>query len=314
MIECLLCVSALSFSFENDYFYGTDRHYTNGFRLEASPQVGDQPPEWSLTLAEVLPWFSRQGALRHSYAVGQALYTPSDITLKDPPRSDRPYAGWLYGSVSLARQGLERLDEVGVTLGIVGPSAQGEWVQTRVHELRGNDIPQGWHTQLRDELGLIVAGRSSWRQKSVVSPFGATLGGQMDLTPYLGVSLGNVLTTASAGISLRFGRRLPEGFPPVRAQPGQPSFLQTPNADRNSAYVFLAAEARAVGRNLFLDGNTFSDSRSVDKRPLVGELQAGVVWSVGGLRLSYVQVARTREFFGQESRDVYGSLQVAVAF
>lgn len=314
MVECFFCVSALSLAFENDYFYGTDRHYTNGFRLEAAPRVGDQPPALTLQLAELLPWFSPEGRLRHSYALGQALYTPSDITLADPPLSDRPYAGWLYGSVSLARQNRDRLDEVGVTLGLVGPSAQGEWVQTRVHELRGNDIPQGWDTQLNDELGVILAGRSSWRQRSVVAPFGQPLGGQMDLTPYLGVSLGNVLTTASAGVSLRFGRQLSEGLPPVRAQPGQPSFLQSPQLDRNSLYFFVAVEGRAVVRNLFLDGNTFSDSRSVDKRPLVGELQAGVVWSVWGMRLSYVQVARTREFFGQQSRDVYGSLQAVVGF
>ena len=52
--------------------------------------------------------------------------------------------------------------------------------------------------------------------------------------------------------------------------------------------------------DIFLDGNTWRDgSPSVDKRPLVGDLSAGVVVHWRGIRLAYSQVFRTEEFYGQ---------------
>ena len=39
-----------------------------------------------------------------------------------------------------------------------------------------------------------------------------------------------------------------------------------------SAYVFAGVDGRAIARNLFLDGNTFEGSRSVNKMNLVGDL------------------------------------------
>jgi lipid A 3-O-deacylase len=46
-------------------------------------------------------------------------------------------------------------------------------------------------------------------------------------------------------------------------------------------YFFAGAQGRAVGRNIFLDGNTFRHSLSVPKKNFVADLQAGfsLVWS-----------------------------------
>ncbi len=68
-------------------------------------------------------------------------------------------------------------------------------------------------------------------------------------------------------------------------------------------YVYVAAQGRAVGRNIFLDGNTFEDSRSVDKKPLVGDLSAGVAmfWS-DDFRLDASATYRSKEFDGQEGK------------
>src|SRR3546814_13149223 len=78
-------------------------------------------------------------------------------------------------------------------------------------------------------------------------------------------------------------------------------------------YVFAGAEGRAVARNIFLDGNTFQDSPSVDKEVLVGDLSAGVVMTFGDLRLSYVQVLRTKEFEGQDGVRLFGAFKIGRA-
>jgi hypothetical protein len=78
--------------------------------------------------------------------------------------------------------------------------------------------------------------------------------------------------------------------------------------------LFAGAEGRAVVRNIFLDGNSFRNSRSVDKRPFVGDLQFGGVLLWNNVRLSYTQVLRTREFETQGKKDNFGSLAVSVQF
>lgn len=79
-------------------------------------------------------------------------------------------------------------------------------------------------------------------------------------------------------------------------------------------YAFAGIEGRAVARNIFLDGNTFADSRSVDKEPLVGDLQFGIVLDWSDVRLSYTHVYRTREFRTQESSDDFGAFSVSAKF
>ena len=59
-----------------------------------------------------------------------------------------------------------------------------------------------------------------------------------------------------------------------------------------------------VGRNIFLDGNSFRTSPSVSKKNLVGDVQAGfsVLWSKS-LRLDVTVALRTEEFHGQRTPD-----------
>lgn len=78
--------------------------------------------------------------------------------------------------------------------------------------------------------------------------------------------------------------------------------------------MFAGLDGRAVARNIFLDGNTFSDSHSVDKKPLVGDATAGVAFTLGDYRLSYSLNARSKEFDGQDGRSVFGAMTLSTRF
>jgi hypothetical protein len=78
--------------------------------------------------------------------------------------------------------------------------------------------------------------------------------------------------------------------------------------------IFAGAEGRAVARNIFLDGNTFADSHSVDKKPFVADLNAGFAFTLGRARISYTAVYRTREFDGQQDASVFGGISVGYNF
>jgi hypothetical protein len=74
-------------------------------------------------------------------------------------------------------------------------------------------------------------------------------------------------------------------------------------------HAFLAVDGRAVLRDIFLDGNTWKDSHSVDKRYLVADVVAGIGISAKRFKLTYGAVYRTKEFHDQSSNGhFFGSL------
>ncbi|MCL7487864.1 MAG: lipid A deacylase LpxR family protein [Desulfobulbaceae bacterium] len=297
----------LSFVLENDLFYDLDRHYTSGVRLIWIPREA-ATPGWAAKLARLVPWFPEQGEIHHGYALGQSMFTPKDITLADPPLQERPYAGWLYGTIGLGVESGRRLDQFALNIGMVGPASQAEESQKFIHEIINSDEPQGWDTQLKNEFGAVVTYQRSWRQFATTT----LIGYQLDFTPHLGGALGNVFTYANAGVTMRYGKQLPNDYGPPRIQPGLPGSADFSPLANFGWYIFAGIDGRAVARNIFLDGNTFRDSRSVDKETLVGDLQFGVVLDWPVIRFSYTHVFRSGEYTTQESNDNFGAISISV--
>lgn len=300
----------MSLVLENDAFSGIDRHYTNGLMVVWVPDRDVPTPEWIMMLARLIPWFPEQGEIRHGYAFGQNMFTPSDIDMANPPLRDRPYAGWLYGTIALGVQTGRQLDQFGMTFGMVGPVSLAEQSQKFAHRVLPGSEPQGWDTQLGNEPGIVATYQRGWRGVATSTVLGAPL----DFTPHIGAALGNVFTYGYAGVTLRFGERLPNDYGPPRIQPGLQGFGDFPPVSDFGWYLFAAVEGRGVARNIFLDGNTFRDSRSVNKNPLVGDLQLGLVLDWPVIRLSYTHVLRTREFRTQDSKDYFGALSMSVKY
>jgi len=295
---------------ENDVFHNTDRHYTNGLLVIWVPGRDAPTPGWVMKLARLMPWFPEQGDIRHGYAFGQSMFTPSGITMANPPLRDRPYAGWLYGTIELGVRSGRQFDRFGMTFGMVGPASLAGQTQKFFHKVFPGNYPQGWETQLGNEPGIVATYQRSWRGVAA-----STLSGtRLDFTPHLGAALGNVFTYGNAGGTLRYGKRLPDGYGPPRIQPGLPGSGDFSPGSGFGWYLFAGIEGRAVGRNIFLDGNTFRDSRSVDKKRLVGDLQFGFVLDWSDVCLGYTHVLRTREFRTQGSNDGFGSLILSVKY
>ncbi|NJD89052.1 MAG: lipid A deacylase LpxR family protein [Betaproteobacteria bacterium] len=294
---------------ENDLFYGTDRNYTSGVGL-AWVSGEKSPPDWAVRIARGIPWFPEGGTVRHGYVVGQNMYTPADISLPDPPRDDRPYAGWLYATIGLGVVTDGRTDQLSLTAGVVGPASLAEQGQKAIHRLIGSPEPKGWDTQLRNEPGLVLSYETRWRGFAR----GELAGLEFDVVPHLGAALGNIHTYANGGFTLRYGKRLASDLGPPRIRPSPPGSGFFVPADTFSWYVFAAVDGRAVARSIFLDGNTFKESRSVDKEYLVGDLQWGLEMTWKGVRVSYTHVRRTREFRTQGASSEFGAFGVSVAF
>src|SRR5580698_2966415 len=125
---------AFSILFENDIFDNTDHDYTNGVELGYTTSPNGTP-QWAVNAARALPFFAQTGDVRTRYAIGQAIFTPTNISLVNPPLTDRPYAGFLYTSMGLVADDGIHLDQLQVTLGVVGPDSLAENSQNFVHDI-----------------------------------------------------------------------------------------------------------------------------------------------------------------------------------
>jgi lipid A 3-O-deacylase len=301
----------ITLAYENDIFAGEDNNYTNGMRFSyISPEKG--VPQWLDTMAHTLPFFPDKGHARWGLSFGQNMYTPNDITLTNPPTDDQPYAGWLYGTAALVNDYDDRLDTFQITLGMVGPASGARQVQRFVHDyITNSPEPMGWDHQLKNEPGIVVTYQRKWRNLYELSPFGFGT----DFSPSVGANVGNIYTDASVGGVVRFGYDLPSDYGPPLIKPslsGSDFFLD--NGQRFGWYLFAGVEGRAVARNIFLDGNTFRDSASVDKENFVGSAQLGMAITYDDARLAYTHVFNTREFETQQEPNQYGAVTLSVRF
>ncbi len=305
-------LGTLSLNFENDLFSGVDQHYTNGIRISWLSPEGDTIDllQSVRDVLEQIAW-NENRTTRFGLFLGQDMYTPEDRYTTTLISDDRPYAGWLYAGMSLhtvTDHGQGRMDQesVEVNLGVVGPWSLAEQAQDFVHEVRLIDTFEGWDNQLRTEPGLLINYERKWRLHDPIK-LGVT---DFDFIPHAGASVGNIMTQANVGGAVRWGWNVPKDF-------GPPSLIHSVTAlDRRpessiSVYAFATAQGQVVAHNLFLDGNTFRDSHSVDKEHLVGDANYGVAVLFGRFKIAYTNAFRTREFAGQNKSSRFGSLSAS---
>ena len=313
----------LSIYLENDLFAGTDRYYTSGAKISWSSadleNLADSPYSSPfLGVFRILPYINEKAYQKNLlFTLGQNIYTPNDTKTSALITNDRPYAGYLYLGVGVAWKTAEVRNTLALNVGVVGPSSYAEETQRLIHDVRKLDHPRGWDNQLHDELGLTGVYLRDWRWPKISRRSGI----DWELLPHAGVAVGNVQTYANVGGELRFGLNLPDDF--GTAAIGPAASTSTPvdgalAATRSrvdfGVYLFGRVDGRAVVHNIFLDGNTFGNSHSVEKEWAVADLSAGIGTNYKNTKLAYALVYRTREFKGQKEGQLFGTISVNIAF
>lgn len=253
---------------DNDVLDKTDDQYTSGISLSYVSETLEQfedgplPGSFGRWLDERWPFVEQQQRFV-IWSVAQRLFTPTDLAATEVVEGDLPYSGLLYGTLTTGSQSRDRLDAFSLTAGVVGPLALGKEVQTAVHRAIGSEIPQGWDNQLDNEPLVNVGYDQRRRLLRVGSPhgFGA------DLLTGLSASAGNLQTQLSLGATVRAGLRVPSNFhmqAPFLTEEALGLRAYDVCACTWAAYLFGGVGATALANAIYLDGNTFSDSASVD--------------------------------------------------
>ncbi|MEM9170601.1 MAG: lipid A-modifier LpxR family protein, partial [Pseudomonadota bacterium] len=141
---------------ENDFYAqgSEDRNYTNGLRFDYLAPEGSGPRAVHAAGRFAAGLLAARDApapdTRVRYAVGHKIFTPRDLDREIPDPNDRPYAGFLFGTVSaVAVTANRRLDEIALTVGVAGPWSQADHIQRIYHDAINGVEPRGWRAHGR---------------------------------------------------------------------------------------------------------------------------------------------------------------------
>jgi len=275
-----------------------DEDYTSGVHIT---YAGGDAPLWARALMRGLPaCAARLASCRTGDTeLGQDIYTPA-LWSDDPkpPPGSRPAAGWLYVESAARALSASRFDELGLTLGVTGHPSLAEFTQTLVHRVApAYNRPTDWSNQIGFEPGVIIRYEQR-RRVDIVSSAAADWG--WDFIPRIGAAVGNVSTQADAGFQTRFGWHLPHPW----------------LVDRTAASVSVLAGAseKAVARDLFLDGTTFSRGPRVGHKPFVTSGEVGVELRYRWLNVAYRVQSDSRAYAAGSAWHPWASMVGGVTF
>lgn len=309
----------LTFYVENDAFADTDRDYTSGLKLSWSSadldNLGDScHARPFLPLFNIIPYINQKDYQKNLvFSLGQNIYTPTDTESYSLIKDDRPYAGWLYLGMGVVWKDAEVRNSLTLDIGVVGSWSYAQESQDLVHDLLNEESPNGWDNQLDDEVAFTVGYDRTWRWPIHERRSGL----DWEFLPHAGVNLGTVRTAVNIGSEFRFGVNLPDDFGTAPISSGGSTStpvdgLQAAARSRYDigAYLFTRVDGSAVFHNIFLDGNTYSNSHSVDREVFVADLSAGVAFNYKNTKLAYALVYRTKEFKEQDEAQIFGTVSL----
>jgi len=227
-------------SFDNDIISNSDDGYTAGWSLERHSRPWDTWEDSELSglsrfVGRLVPGLGDDGVggrkVRTGWGLSQIIQTPKDIRDPDLQLDDVPWAGTLGLHGSWASVDDRRLNAIQIYLGCMGPCSQAEDFQTFVHRDLGlKDVPQGWGTQLDDEL---LANLNYALRRKLLSADGVGVAGRFGADLAIGgqAGVGTFFNVAEASLELRFGWGLPEGFVTIPDPAGRGLVLEPDTGD-----------------------------------------------------------------------------------
>ena len=273
---------------------GTDKNYTNGFRLT----IDKNRDVFRLHRFSMFRWvpddegcaeaIRDEPCISSAFHFGQQFYTPDDISIPTLIPNDRPYAGWLYVGGSWRRGNSSRNATTDIYLGFTGESSLAEQVQTRWHRLVGATKPEGWDNQIGARLGVVLAHSRHWAVLNGVSNGHRWF----ELSPFIGGNVGNIMTDGYAGGRVKLGWNLTRDWTHTAIGPVAAN-ADTVRPGTLEAFFSVDGRGRVVPYDVFLDA---ASSHDLTRRKTVGEGAFGFGVRVGSFMATYRVALISREY------------------
>ena len=285
----------MGFKSDNDAYLGIeqDKYYTNGLSIFFRGAMNKKPTSTKIK--------------KRTWEVGldQKMYTPQSAYAPNIAYIDRPFAGYLCASGSLARfYQSENIFKTSVQLGVIGPAALAEETQTFLHQIAGFYTPLGWQTQVRNQLVL----NTTFTYNHFLYRTTATM---HDASGILKANIGTTFTDINAGLLLRLGKKLNPLFSSASTD-SKITADATTNSSHNKEF-FLYAKPIISYRfyDATVEGELSSDAQPLPNfniKPWVFSQELGVTYAAKRWTANFSVIFKTKEIASSAKTDQYGSI------
>lgn len=265
------------FHYDNDYFTKTDEYYSQGITLEyVHPAIGHFP------LAKLL-YTPFKTPSQYGITFNLFGFTPTSIASDEILYGDRPFNANIALSFFAVQPDVVNKQQIAssLTLGVMGPAALGEQIQTNIHRWLKNPLPHGWQHQIKNDA---IVNYQLHFEKQLLSAGSAFL---MNATSEL--RLGTLNNKINAGINFMTGKF-------------NKRYSVSVNNKRKAEYYFYGqGRLNLIGYDAGMQGGLFNRKSAYtiaakDISRTTFQADAGVVVHIGKLLLSYTQSFLSKEF------------------
>lgn len=263
------------FNYDNDYFATTDENYTQGYSFELVSQAMLKNPVNKILLRH------KYGEIRAGIAFEHIGFTPNQYEKLPIQVGDRPFAAaamFKSFTISLDTARKSRI-AANFSIGIMGPAAFGEEIQTGIHSLTGDRVPYGWINQIENHFVInygVDYEKEFYRHKNTFALYGNA-----------NSRLGTLFTNLSAGFTTTFG---------IINSPYTSQFRR----NKFQVYGYIQPLVKLVGYDGTLQGGLIADNSIYtipdnDVNRVVGQANYGIVLQTRGVYLEYSRANITKE-------------------
>ena len=264
------------FHYDNDYFGGTDFYYTQGYNFElTSPLLRKNPINYLFLNL-------KNSDEKYGLSIEHMGFTPKSITSNEILYGDRPFAAAIMlKSFVIATDPIHKTRvSSALSLGIIGPGAFGNEMQTTIHRWIADDKPNGWQNQIKNDA---VINYEIHHQKQLYR-----LHNLLALHSNAELHLGTVNTKASLGLNGVFGII-------------NSAFTSIKNKNKFQLYGYSQASISVIGYDATLQGGLFNrkssyTSPSEDINRITFQNNFGIVLQFKSLYLEYYKFELSKEF------------------
>jgi len=290
--------SSFGFRTENDAYlgFGSDRYYTNGLFINYSHALRQADTTESVVKRT---WEAE---------IGQSIYNAQTGAVPNISYVDRPFAGFLYGSVKM---NWFKKDEsqfsAGLTIGTIGPNSLAQDAQELLHDAVGFYEINGWQYQVKNELGI----NARFEYKRLL----ARPGKSTDFSAAGQASLGTTFSSAAAGVLFRAGE-INKLF--GSASTGSRISNQQGSVVPDKEFFFYTQPMlQFVAYDATIQGGMFRDDKGAvtyTPRRIVYSQELGVKYAKERWLLSFSAIFKTKELKSQVKSHQYGSASLFYSF
>ena len=284
----------ISFVTDNDLYISTirDRYYTSGIFLSFR-QLKDSPKK---TLIKKI----------YEWKIGHEMYTPYKSTVISIDKHDRPFAGYLYGSVGVNRFAKNYAFNTSVQLGVIGPNSYAKELQEFIHDIYGFKKAIGWEHQIKSAFALNF-------NAEYLKPILNVENNHFDVTWFNSLNFGTVYTNVASGFYSRIG------FISLQDHTNTIAFNSNLNNSKTKYYrvkesfFYIKTMLRYALYDATLQGSFLNKTSPVTKElvPLVFDLELGLKFTFNKFNFGYIFNYNTSK--SKELRYNYGNKYGTIA-